>query len=154
MTFLRALVAATETSMPRALFWYFYSVEVRVAVKIYHIVFSEGLYSQYLSQRLRTKYGVVCGANARIGRGFKVAHHSGIVIGDGVVIGDDCTIYHEVTLGQRKGCYPSIGNGVTLWAKSSVLGGVTVGDGSQIGACSLVVHDVPPDGVVKARPSI
>lgn len=84
--------------------------------------------------------------SAHIGRRLQICHASGIVIGRDVVIGDDVVIYQHVTLGGEKhvDCsYPTIGNGVILYANCSVIGAVTVGDNAVIGAHSLVLNDIP-----------
>jgi serine O-acetyltransferase len=87
--------------------------------------------------------------SAAIGPGLFIAHPCGIVIGRGTTIGADATIYQGVTCGIRgrrpgpnRG-YPCIGDGVVLYARSSVLGGVRVGDRAVIGAHALVTFDVP-----------
>lgn len=78
-------------------------------------------------------------------------HPIGIVIGEGVRIGDDVTIYQNVTLGRdRRGGYPRIEDGACLMPGASIVGGVTVGALSIIGANALVTDDVPPGHVVRA----
>jgi serine O-acetyltransferase len=70
------------------------------------------------------------------------------VIGETAVIGDNVSILHHVTLGGTGKCcgnrHPRIGNGVLIGAAAILLGPITVGDGAKIGACSLVLIDVPP----------
>ena len=70
------------------------------------------------------------------------------MIGETAVIGDNVSILHHVTLGGTgKSCgirHPRIGNGVLIGAAAILLGSITVGDGAKIGACSLVLIDVPP----------
>jgi serine O-acetyltransferase len=93
--------------------------------------------------------------SAQIGPGLLIAHPAGIVIGRGTVIGEGATIYQGVTCGIRSWSagparnYPHIGDRVVLCARSSVLGGITVGSHSVIGAHALIFRDVPRGGVAK-----
>ena len=70
-----------------------------------------------------------------------------MVIGETAVVGDNCTIYHGVTLGGTgKGegkRHPTVGNDVLLGAGVKVLGPIEIGDGSRIGAGSVVLRPVP-----------
>ena len=51
------------------------------------------------------KYGMEIAKNVKIGNNLKIEHFNGIVFGLGTVIGDNCTIYQQVTLGQKNGEY-------------------------------------------------
>jgi serine O-acetyltransferase len=93
---------------------------------------------------------------ARIGRRFFIDHGTGIVIGETAEIGDDVMMYHGVTLGghgwwaDKKGAkrHPTIRNCVTLGVGCKVLGPITVGENSKIGADAIVLEDVPPNSTV------
>jgi serine O-acetyltransferase len=80
----------------------------------------------------------------------------GVVIGETTEIGDDVTIYQGVTLGgtslQHGKRHPTLGAGVVVGVNAAVLGAITVGDGSRIGAGSVVVKDVPPRSTVVGIP--
>lgn len=91
---------------------------------------------------------------ARVGAGIKLIHPTNIMIGGGVEIGEDCLIFHDVTLGtgQIPGT-PKIGNGVDIYPGARVLGGVTIGDRSMVGANCVVTRDVPPESIVLTPPS-
>ena len=93
---------------------------------------------------------------ATIGQGFFIDHALGVVIGETAVIGDDVTLYQGVTLGgtslERGKRHPTLGDRVTVGAGAKVLGPVSVGSGSRIGANAVVVRDVPPDSVVVGVP--
>lgn len=111
-----------------------------------------------ISEFARFLTGIEIHPGARIGRRVFIDHGSGTVIGATAEIGDDCTIYHGVTLGGRgwwidaKGSkrHPTVGDEVTLAVGCTILGAVTVGDGSRIGPNALVLDDVPPGCVVVA----
>ena len=85
-----------------------------------------------------------------------IDHGMGVVIGETAVIGDDVTIYQGVTLGgtgkETGKHHPTIGNAVVISADATVLGSITVGDRSKIGAGAVVIRDVPPDSTVVGVP--
>ena len=109
-------------------------------------------FARAISQIARGITGVEIHPGATIGRRFFIDHGMGVVIGETAEIGDDVVMYHQVTLGGRsRGRFkrhPTIGDGVLLGAGAKIIGPITVGAGSQIGANALVVHDVPPNSVV------
>lgn len=94
------------------------------------------------------------GRGARIGPGVRLIHPTNIIIGGSVEIGEDCLIFHDVTLGTGlvPGT-PKIGRGVDIYPGARILGGVTVGDHSVVGANCVVTRDVPPESVVLSAPS-
>lgn len=108
--------------------------------------------ARVISQMARFATGVEIHPGAVIGRRFFIDHGMGIVIGETAEIGDDVLMYHQVTLGGRsRGRFkrhPTIGDHVLLGAGAKVIGPITVGSGSKIGANALVVHDIPPNSVV------
>ena len=93
---------------------------------------------------------------ATIGPGLFIDHATGVVIGETAEVGRDVTLYQGVTLGgtslEAVKRHPTIGDRVTIGAGAKVLGPVTVGIGSRIGANAVVVRDVPPDSVVVGVP--
>jgi len=93
---------------------------------------------------------------ATIGPGLFIDHAIGVVIGETAVVGADVTIYQGVTLGgtslEAGKRHPTVENRVTIGAGAKILGPVTVGSGSRIGANAVVVRDVPPDSVVVGVP--
>ncbi len=112
--------------------------------------------ARILSQRTRNKTSIEIHPGATIGRRVFIDHGDGIVIGETAVVGDDVTIYQGVTLGgtgkdigKR---HPTIGNGVTIGAGAKVLGPITIGDHSKIGAGAIVLKNVPPYCTVVGNP--
>lgn len=85
---------------------------------------------------------------ATIGQRVFIDHGVGVVIGETTIIGDDVVIYQQVTLGgvstSRGKRHPTIENNVVIGAGAKVLGDITIGQSSKIGANSVVVKDVPP----------
>ena len=99
--------------------------------------------------------GVDIAPAATIGAGLRIAHGTGIVVGNAVRIGRDCLLMQNVTLGApttaRIDEMPILGDRVVLGAGCAVIGRVTVGDDSFLGAHALVTADVPPGTRVLAR---
>jgi serine O-acetyltransferase len=100
--------------------------------------------------------GVEIHPGATLGVGIFIDHAIGVVIGETAEVGDDVTIYQGVTLGgtslEHGKRHPTIGNHVTIGAGAKILGPITVGHGSRIGANAVVVGSVPPDSVVVGIP--
>lgn len=101
-----------------------------------------------ISQVSRFFTGIEIHPGARIGRGVFIDHGMGVVIGETAIVGDNCTLYQGVTLGgtgkERGKRHPTLGADVIVGVGAAVLGDITVGDGSRIGAGSVVLRDVPP----------
>jgi serine O-acetyltransferase len=123
----------------------------------HHLKFAARL----LSHLARWITGIEIHPAAVIGRRVFIDHGMGVVIGETAMIGDDVLLYHGVTLGgvsrgeTAKGGrrHPIVGNGVMLGAGAKLLGAITVGDGAQIGANSVVTRDVPANAVMVGIPA-
>ena len=93
---------------------------------------------------------------AKIGQGFFIDHGMGVVIGETAELGDDVTLYQGVTLGGTGFAtgkrHPTVQDNVTIGSGAKLLGPITVGHGSKIGANSVVIHDVPPNSTVVGNP--
>jgi serine O-acetyltransferase len=90
---------------------------------------------------------------ARIAPGLVLIHPNNVRIGSGAEIGENCLIFHDVTIGTGPvPGVPKIGRNVDIYVGARVLGGITIGDGTMIGANSVVTRDVPPGSVVMAPP--
>jgi len=109
-----------------------------------------------MSQITRWLTGIEIHPGVTIGPGFFIDHGMGVVIGETAEIGADVTIYHGVTLGGtnlNKGKrHPTIGDRVVIGAGAKVLGAITIGADSRIGANAVVVKSVPPNSVVVGVP--
>ncbi|MGO1379290.1 MAG: serine O-acetyltransferase EpsC [Corynebacterium sp.] len=113
--------------------------------------------ARILSQFTRFLTGIEIHPGATIGRRFFIDHGMGVVIGETTEIGDDVMLYHGVTLGgselvQRKR-HPTIGDGVMVGAGAKVLGPITIGARSAIGANSVVTKDAPEDSILIGAPA-
>lgn len=95
--------------------------------------------------------------SAEIGSGLKLIHGVGCVIGTGCKVGSGFTVYQGVTLGDKlgrdTGRQPVIGDRVIVSAGAQVLGPVTIGSETVIGANSVVLESVPSRCVVAGVPA-
>lgn len=114
------------------------------------------LAARFLAELTRKWTGVEIHPGAVLGSGVFIDHATGVVIGETAEVGDNVTIYHGVTLGgtslDRIKRHPTVGDDVTIGAGAKVLGAITIGAGSQIGANSVVVKSVPAGAVVVGVP--
>lgn len=102
--------------------------------------------------------GIEIHPGATIGKGLVIDHGMGVVIGETAVIGDDCVIYHGVTLGgtgkQHAKRHPTIGNHIFIGAGAKLLGNITIGDYTKIGANAVVLEDCPPHSTLVGIPAV
>lgn len=117
--------------------------------RIAHFFWTKRLYfvGRLLSHVNRFLTGVEIHPGAHIGRRFFIDHGAGVVIGETAEIGDDVTMYQGVVLGgvslAKKKRHPTVGNKVVIGAGGIILGPVNIGEGSKIGAGSVVLSDIP-----------
>jgi serine O-acetyltransferase len=129
------------------------------AHRVHHRIWCAGwkLLARMVSQATRFWTGVEIHPGARIGRRLFIDHGAGVVIGETAVVGDDVTLYQGVTLGGTgKGegrRHPTLLDGVFVGSNAAVLGNITVGERSRVGAGSVVLRDVPPDSTVVGVPA-
>jgi serine O-acetyltransferase len=112
--------------------------------------------ARWLSQLARGLTGIEIHPGATIGQRVFIDHGMGVVIGETAEVGDDATLYHGVTLGgtslEKGKRHPTIGERVTIGAGAKVLGNITIGTDSRIGANAVVVKSVPENSVVVGVP--
>jgi serine O-acetyltransferase len=94
---------------------------------------------------------------ARIGKGFFIDHGAGVVIGETAEIGNNVTIFQGVTLGgtgkQKGKRHPTVGNNVVIGAGAIILGAITIGENSRVGAAAVVTKSVPANSTVVGNPA-
>jgi serine O-acetyltransferase len=109
-----------------------------------------------ISHVARWLTGIEIHPGATIGKRFFIDHGMGVVIGETSEIGNDVTLYHGVTLGgttwEKIKRHPTLEDGVIVGAGAKVLGAITIGEQSRIGANSVVFHDVPKHSTVVGIP--
>ncbi len=112
--------------------------------------------AELISKRVRKQTNVEIHPGAQIGKGIFIDHGAGIVIGETTIIGDNCIIYQGVTLGgtgkQTGKRHPTLEEDVQVSAGAKILGNITIGAHSKIGANSVVIKDVPPYSTVVGVP--
>ncbi len=113
--------------------------------------------ARVLSQVARFYTGVDIHPGALLGHRLFIDHAMGVVIGETAIVGSDVTMYQGVTLGGTgKGHgkrHPTICDGVFIGNNANVLGDITVGENSRVGAGSVVLSDVPPNSTVVGVPA-
>ena len=134
----------------------FHSLE---AYRASHALWNEKRYpmAYYLHNRIAEVFGVDIHPAAKIGSGVFIDHATGVVIGETASVGDDVSMLHGVTLGgtgkEQGDRHPKVGNGVLIGAGAQILGNVAIGEGSKIGAGSVVLEPVPPHSTVAGVPA-
>lgn len=109
--------------------------------------------------RLIKKYGIFCGLNSRIGLGIRFPHPNGIIIGEAVEIGENTTIYQQVTIGSarlgewKEGKQPVIGNNAMLFAGAKILGTITLGNNTTVGANAVLTKSTEADSTYAGVPA-
>ncbi|MEC9490368.1 MAG: serine O-acetyltransferase [Halanaerobiales bacterium] len=142
-------------------------IEVLLAYSGLHVLlfhrFSHRLYQmglrtvpRLISQLARFLTGIEIHPGAKIGSGFFIDHGMGVVIGETTEVGDNVTLYQGVTLGgtgKEKGKrHPTIRDNVVIGAGAKVLGSITIGSDTKIGAGSVVLKDVEENATVVGVP--
>lgn len=106
-----------------------------------------------MTEQLQGKYNLIISPNAKVGKDIWFPHPHNIIIGGVATIGEKCVVYHDVTLGQNRGEYPIVGNGVIIYAGAKIIGNVIIGDNAIIGANSVVTKNVPANAIVAGIPA-
>jgi serine O-acetyltransferase len=128
------------------------------AHRLSHRLWKSGLklFARWLSQMTRGITGIEIHPGATIGRNFFIDHGMGVVIGETTEVGEGVTIYHGVTLGgtssEKTKRHPTVEDHVVIGAGAKVLGAITIGANSRIGANAVVVKSTPPNSVVVGVP--
>jgi serine O-acetyltransferase len=129
-----------------------------LAHRIAHVLRQAGvpILPRLIAAVARSVTGIEIHPAAQIGAGLFIDHGMGVVIGETADIGEDVTLYQGVTLGGTGFAtgkrHPTVQDNVTIGAGATLLGPITVGHGSKIGAGSVVIHDVPPHSTVVGNP--
>ncbi len=137
------------------------SFKVKIYYKIAHYLYLKKHYflARLISEKAKRKTGIEIHPGAVIGKNLFIDHGFGVVIGETTIIGDNVTMYHGVTLGatgKDKGKrHPTVKDNVTIGAGAKILGNVTIGENSKVGAGAIVIDDVMKNTTVigqKAMP--
>lgn len=114
-------------------------------------------FALYLQSRSSMISSVDINPSAKIGKGIMIDHGHDIVIGETAVVEDNVSILQGVTLGgtgkEVGDRHPKIRHGVLIGAGAKILGNIEIGHCSRVAACSVVLHDVPPNRTVAGVPA-
>ena len=118
--------------------------------------FNLPLLPRLMSHATRFLTGVEIHPGAKIGKGVFIDHGMGVVIGETSEVGDRCLLYQGVTLGgtgkESGKRHPTLESNVVVGAGAKVLGGISVGTNTRIGAGSVVVKNVASNSTVVGIP--
>lgn len=133
-------------------------VHVLVFYRIAHRLWNRGwtTTARFIMHVARFLTGIEIHPAARLGPGLFIDHGMGVVIGETAEVGANVTLLQGVTLGgtslKREKRHPTLGDNVVVGAGAKIIGAFKIGDGSRIGAGSVVVREVPPNSVVVGVP--
>lgn len=133
----------------RVLFWY----------RIAHFMAFHRLYkiAGFLSQHAAKVTGISISPEAKIGKRVFIDHGIGVVVGATAMIEDDVTILHGVTLGVRRAVegrrHPYVKKGAFIGANAQLLGTITIGAFSKVGAGAIVLNNVADKTTVVGNPA-
>ncbi len=124
------------------------------------------LLSRIISEQAHSLTGIDIHPGAQIGKGFFIDHGTGVVIGETCIIGERVRIYQAVTLGAKRFetddegqlqkdyvRHPIVEDDVVIYAGATILGRVTIGQGSVIGGNVWLTKSVPPGSQVMQNAS-
>lgn len=136
----------------------------RIAHELYKLEIP--IIPRLISESAHSLTGIDIHPGARIGKRFFIDHGTGVVIGETAIVGDDVTLFQGVTLGVKsfptdsndqiiKGLkrHPILENNVTVYSGASILGRITVGEGSMIGGNIWLTNSVPKNSkIIQTKP--
>src|SRR6185295_1003905 len=129
-----------------------------IAYRINHMLWKAGLrfLARWLAQIARFFTGIEIHPAATIGQKLFIDHGMGIVIGETAIVGDNVLLYQGVTLGgtgkETGKRHPTLEDNIVVGTGAKILGNITIGSHSYIGANSVVLRDVPPNSTVVGVP--
>lgn len=114
------------------------------------------LFKTIFRNRISRKYSCYISYNAKIAEDVFFPHPTGIVIGDGAKVGSGCVIYQNVTIGRKdysNPSYPVIENNCKVYSGAVVIGGITLREGTTVGANSVVLSSSNSNDVLVGVPA-
>lgn len=136
----------------------------RIAHSLYRL--EVPLIPRIISEMAHSRTGIDIHPGATIGEQFFIDHGTGVVIGETCVIGKNCRLYQGVTLGalsfikgeggvlvKGQTRHPILEDNVTVYAGATILGRVTIGEGSTIGGNVWLTQSVPPQSRIMQQRS-
>lgn len=123
------------------------------------------LLAKHCRRKLVNRYGIHfnLGVNSYIGRGLFLPHPCSIIFGEGVCLGKNCIVYQNVTFGAKRRnakpdkdgrLYPIAGDNCIFYAGAVVIGPIHIGNGTQVGANSVLITGTENDSIYAGVPAI
>ena len=131
-----------------AYFWY----------RVSHFLYLKHWYclARIVSNHAKRKTEIEIHPGAILERGVFIDHGGGVVIGETAIVEEGVVIYQNVTLGatgkEQGKRHPTIKKGAMIGAGAKILGNITIGEGSKIGANSVVLSDASPYDTIVGVP--
>jgi len=102
-------------------------------------------------------YAIDIDYKASLEGGVIIIHGMGLVIGEGVIIASGTVLYHGVTLGRktqgrhtpRGDGFPNVGSNCVIGAGAKLLGAISIGSGSIVGANCVLTENLEEASIVK-----
>ena len=140
-------------------FLHFKGFHALQSYRVAHYLWNENkkTLAHYVQSQMSQNFQIDIHPQATLMSGIMLDHGTGVVIGETARVGYNCSILHHVTLGGsgKRGVerHPKVGDGVLLGAGSTILGNIVIGEGSQVGAGTLVIDDLPAHSVAVGVPA-
>ena len=148
-----ALVYYITNASFKFLFWFRLGSFLKGRKGVWKIVFA---LVSIMYKHVEYKTGIQFFLGTKVGKGLFFPHFSGIVVRPDCIIGENVTILQGVTIGQKRGPNDGIaiiGDNVVLSAGCKVIGKVTIGKNSIIGANAVVTSDIPEGSIAVGIPA-
>ena len=126
--------------------------------RVAHILYLKHIRGLPMMLAYATRFltGIEIHPGAKIGEGLFIDHGMGVVVGETAEIGDNVTLHQGVTLGgtstQRIKRHPTLKDNVMIGVGAQLIGNITIGENSKVGAGSVVLDSVPPNATVVGVP--
>lgn len=163
MQFIKQLIKTIKEKDPaikstlEALLYPSFKAQLRHKVAKYFYNKKHYFIARYITEKTKRKTGIEIHPGATLGSGVFIDHGTGVIIGQTAIIGNNVTIYHGVTLGgtgkETGKRHPTIEDNVFIGSGAKVLGNITIGENSKIGANAVVLKNVRPNTTVVGIPA-
>jgi len=101
--------------------------------------------------------GISLPDECEVGRALYIGHFGTVIVSGGTRIGHNCSLSQGVTVGYKgRGAlagHPTLGDRVYLGAQAIIIGGITIGDDTAVGAGAVVTRSLPPRAVAVGNPA-
>jgi len=128
--------------------------------RLAHVLYELGapLVARIISEIAHSATGIDIHPGAQIDASFFIDHGTGVVIGETAIIGKRVRVYQAVTLGAKRfekdsngilvkghARHPIVEDDVVIYAGATILGRITIGQGTTVGGNVWLTHSAPPN---------